>query len=186
MKAGEALVFDNRTFHGSPPNTTDMPRVAFGIGFVQKDAKLVHYYLKPGTLDTVLKYEMDEPFFRKYENKQLSKMYDAGELIEGYPMVGEEPYILPKFTGQELVDLIKENGNEFNVPMCEKLATLFNYNMDGSQQNAYSSPQPEQQNEPEPELVTAGDDEWIDERPFYKKYTPLNIVRELRNRIVGS
>ena len=188
MKAGEALIFDNRTFHGSPPNSSDTPRVAFGIGFTQKEAKLVHYYLKPGTKDTVLKYEIDEPFFRKYENSRLAKMYDKGELIEGYKMIGEAPYVLPKFTADELVELIKENGNEFNVPMCEKLAKLFNMSMDGGVPNAYGNNSTEQKQEeqkaPEPELVEAGGDDWED-RPFYKKYSPLNVVREIKHRLVG-
>jgi ectoine hydroxylase-related dioxygenase (phytanoyl-CoA dioxygenase family) len=31
MKAGEALVFDHRTFHASTPNTTNQPRVAIRL-----------------------------------------------------------------------------------------------------------------------------------------------------------
>ena len=46
MKAGEALIFDNRTFHASPPNTTDSARVAVGLGFTQSEAEIRHYYLK--------------------------------------------------------------------------------------------------------------------------------------------
>jgi ectoine hydroxylase-related dioxygenase (phytanoyl-CoA dioxygenase family) len=65
MKAGEVLFFDNRTFHGSPPNTTDKPRIAFGIGITNADAKLVHYYLKPDDKnDTVLKYYIDPEFLQ--------------------------------------------------------------------------------------------------------------------------
>ena len=68
MKAGEALFFDNRTFHASPPNTTDIPRVAVGLGFTQKAAEIRHYNLKPGTTDTLLKYKIDADFFLKFEN----------------------------------------------------------------------------------------------------------------------
>jgi len=53
MKAGEALIFDNRTFHSSPPNITNEPRLAVGLSFTQKEAQLRHYYCKPGTKDTL-------------------------------------------------------------------------------------------------------------------------------------
>ena len=142
MKAGEMLVFDNRTFHGSPPNTTLKPRVAFGIGMTQKDAKLVHYYLNPAVPEKneVFKYAIDEAFFRKYENSKLAKMYDKGEVIEGYDLEETLPYTLPKFTAEELIELMKENGNTFNVPMCEKLAQLFSYNADGSKKEEEKPP----------------------------------------------
>ena len=182
MKAGEALIFDNRTFHGSPPNTTDKPRIAFGIGFTQEDAKLVHYYLKPDdNKDTVLKYKIDPGFFLKYENQRLSKMYDNKELIEGYENQGELPYILPKFTGDELIELIKSTGNEFNVPMCEKLAKLFNYNMSGTPKEA--APEAEVPTVSETSPSAPEPKPWVDERGFLEKYTPLNIVREVRKRL---
>ncbi len=186
MKAGEALVFDNRTFHGSPPNSSDKPRIAFGIGFVQNEAKLCHYYLKPdGKKDTLLKYRIDESFFKKYENATLAKMYDKGETIEGYELEGEVPFVLPKFTGDELFELVKEHGNEFNVPMCEKLAKLFSYNMDGTKkEEVKEGPKPEsvQVEAPQVEVEYV----WVDNRRFFQKYTPLNIAREIKNRLVGA
>ncbi len=183
MKAGEALIFDNRTFHGSPPNSSNSARIAFGIGFTQNEAKLSHFYLKPdGKKDTVLKYDIDTSFFYKYENPRLSKMYDKGELIEGYELDKEMPFALPKFTAEELVELIKENGNEFNVPMCEKLATLFSYNMDGSKKQEEQQVLPEQEKPSEP-VVEEKPFVWVDDRSFLQKYTPLNIVREIKKRL---
>lgn len=191
MKAGEALIFDNRTFHGSPPNTTKAARVAFGIGFTQEEAKLCHYNLKPdGKKNTVFKYNIDPAFFEKYNNTLLSKMYDKGELIEGYSIEKELPYELPVVTAEELVELIKEAGNEFNVPMCEKLAVLFNYNADGSKkaepapaESAKSAePVTPENTTPQPIIETA----WIDDRTFFQKYTPINIVRELRKKLQAA
>lgn len=185
MKAGEVLIFDNRTFHGSPPNTTDKPRIAFGIGFTNADAQLAHYNLKPdGNNDTVLKYNIDPEFFLKYENKMLSQMFDKKELIQGYDIVSELPYVLPKFTADELVELIKSTGNEFNVPLCEKLAKLFDYNMDGTKNQ---EEQPKQVNEAPAEPVQEEKPYvWVDNRPFLQKYTPLNIVREVKKRLFES
>jgi ectoine hydroxylase-related dioxygenase (phytanoyl-CoA dioxygenase family) len=183
MKAGEALIFDNRTFHGSPPNASDSARIAFGIGFTQSDAQLCHFYLKPdGNKNKILKYKIDGSFFYKYENPGLAKMYDKGEVIEGFETVEELPFNLPKFTVDELVDLIKENDNEFNVPMCEKLAKLFSYNMDGSKKADTQNQQtePEQAAPVEPINTPYV---WVDERSFFQKYTPLNVVREIKKRL---
>lgn len=186
-KPGDVLMFDNRTFHASPPNTTDEVRLAAGVGVTQKDAQLVHYYLKPdGKKNTVIKYKVDEEFFLKYNNAALSKLYDAGQLIEGYEVLGEEPYTFPNYSSEELIQLIKDAGNDFNVPMCEKLAKLFNYNMDGTQQQ----PEPEQQQpepvaEPTPEPAQE-EWKWVDNRTFFEKYTPLNIAREIKKRVIGA
>ena len=187
MKAGEALIFDNRTFHGSPPNSSSAARIAFGIGFTQNDAKLSHYYLKPdGKKDTIMKYDIDTSFFYKYENPGLSKMYDKGELIEGYHLDKELPFTLPKFTADELVDLIKETGNEFNVPMCEKLATLFSYNMDGSKKQEEQKEVKKEEHASQENVIEEKPFVWVDDRSFLQKYTPLNIVREIKKRLQTS
>lgn len=189
MKAGQMLVFDNRTFHGSPPNSSNGKRVAFGIGMTQRDAKLVHYYLDPKAenKDRVFKYAIEENFFRKYENSRLAQMYDNGEVIEGYELEGTIPFTLPKFTADELIDLIKDHGNTFNVPMCEKLAKLFNYNMDGSSKDTKAAaPEPEPEvNQPEP-VVEEKPWVWVDDRSFIEKYSPVNIVREIKKRLTAD
>jgi ectoine hydroxylase-related dioxygenase (phytanoyl-CoA dioxygenase family) len=185
MKPGEVLMFDNRTFHASPPNTTDSIRLAAGVGVTQKDAELVHYYLKPdGQKLTLIKYKVDEEFFLKYNNAALSKMYDNGQTIEGYDVIGELPYSFPQYTSEELIELIKQNGNQFNVPMCEKLAKLFDYNLDGSKKEEPKA-QVEEPVIAQPEPVQE-EWRWVDERTFFQKYTPLNIVREIKKRVVGA
>jgi ectoine hydroxylase-related dioxygenase (phytanoyl-CoA dioxygenase family) len=183
MKAGEALIFDNRTFHGSPPNTTDKPRVAFGIGFTQREATFAHYYLKPDDKKTtILKYNIDPDFFLKYENSRLSAMYDRKELISGYELESEWPYTLPAFTQEELLEVIKSTGNEFNIPMCEKLAKLFSYNMDGSAKE----PDTKKEDEAPEEVEEAKPWVWVDDRNFLEKYSPINIAREVRKRLFAA
>jgi hypothetical protein len=177
MKAGEVLFFDNRTFHASPPNTTDSVRLAAGVGVTQKDAQLIHYTLKPdGTQKTLQKFEVTEDFFIDYNNSKLAKMYDAGESIQGYKLVGEVAYEFERYSSEELVALIKEGGNEFNVPMCEKLSTLFGYDLSGKKQEAQK----------EEVVVEALRESEAPKLPFYKVYTPLNIVKEIKFRITGK
>ncbi len=174
MKPGEVLMFDNRTFHASLPNVTEEIRLAAGLGVTQKDARLVHYYLKPdGTQSTLLKYAVDEEFFLKYDNAGLSELYDKGGVIEGYELLGEEPYRFESYSGEELIDMIKSEGNAFNVPMCEKLSVLFGYNMDGSKKADVA----ETKNTAE---------ETIPKKSFFEIYTPYNIYREVKYRITGK
>lgn len=182
MKPGEVLMFDNRTFHASPPNTSNEIRLAAGVGVTQKDAQLVHYSLKPdGKKSTAIKYKVDEDFYLKYNNALLAKMYDEGRLIEDYEVLEEITYTFPQNSSEELIEMIKAAGNEFNVPMCERLAKLFNYNMDGS---AKEEPKPESVEQKWVEPVQE-EWKWIDERNFFQKYTPLNIAREIKKRVVG-
>jgi len=183
VKAGEVLMFDSRTIHASPPNTSDGLRLAAGVGVTQKDAQLVHYYLKPdGTFKTMLRYNVDEDFYLKYENATLAKMYDEGKLIEGYGEPVEVPYEFTKYSTDELIELIKAAGNEYNVPMTEKLAKLFGYlnaeqKKEESKQEAVEAAQP---------IEVQEEWKWVDDRNFFAKYTPLNIAREIKKRLVGA
>ncbi|HMU98235.1 MAG TPA: phytanoyl-CoA dioxygenase family protein [Chitinophagales bacterium] len=125
MKAGEALIFDNRTFHASPPNITNNARLAIGLSFTQKNAELRHYYLKPGTKDRLLKYKVDPIFFMKYDNGTLSKMYDAGKLIEGYELMEEIPYKWQDLSKKEMKDMILSAGNQHNKELTQHMTKLF-------------------------------------------------------------
>jgi hypothetical protein len=182
VKAGEVLMFDNRTFHASPPNTTDFVRLAAGVGVTQKDAQLVHYYMKPdGTFKTMLRYNVDEDFYLKYENSTLAKMYDEKKLIEGYGEPVEVPYSFPDYSADELIAMIKAAGNEYNIPMTEKLAKLFGYVEEKkTEETPIAIGTEEAKQEPSEAPV------WVDNRSFFEKYTPLNIVRELKKKIVGG
>lgn len=179
MKAGEALFFNNKTIHASPPNTTNAPRLAVGLGFTQKEAKICHCNLKAGTTDTLLKYKIDKEFFLKYDNAQLSRMYDEGKMIEGYDIIEELPYEIDKLSAEEFTALMQEAGNTYNAPLVEKMAKLFNYNPDGTKKEV-SQQEPE---EPKQEVSQVQE---LDSLPFWKVYTPLNIVREIKYRIIGK
>lgn len=182
MKAGETLFFDNRTFHASPPNTTSSVRLAAGVGVTQKEAELVHYYLKPdGNKNTVLKYKVDEDFFLKYDNARLSKMYDNGEVITDYELIKEMPYSFDQFTSEGLIEIIKQAGNEYNVPMCEKLAVLFNYDITGAKKE-----EPQEQVNDVVVEETPEPTEWVDNRSFFETYTPMNILREIKFKLTGK
>lgn len=181
VKAGEVLMFDNRTFHASPPNTSDSLRLAAGVGVTQAGANLVHYYMKPdGEFKTMLRYNVDEEFYLKYENATLSKMYDAGKLIEGYGEPTEVPYEFTKYTTDEMIEIIKAAGNVYNTPMTEKLAKLFGYSDNKTPKEEVIVEQVVEEKEAQQEEW-----KWIDNRTFFEKYTPVNIVREIKKKLTG-
>jgi ectoine hydroxylase-related dioxygenase (phytanoyl-CoA dioxygenase family) len=129
MKAGEALIFDNRTFHASPPNITNFPRLAVGLSFTQATAELRHYYLKPGTKNRLLKYKIDTDFFTKYDNGSLSKMYDEGKLIEDYEMMEEIPFVWDDLSKAEMKNRVLSTGNVYNQVLTQHMMKLFGNQM---------------------------------------------------------
>ena len=129
MKAGEALFFDNRTFHASPPNLTNEPRLAIGLSFTQKSAKLRHYYLKPNTKDTLLKYQIDSSFFMKYDNGTLAKLYDNNGLINDFTCMEELPFAWEDLSKDEMKNRIIAAGNTYNTELAAHMAKLFGAQM---------------------------------------------------------
>lgn len=150
MKAGQAIIFDNRTLHASPPNTTNSPRLAAGIGITHKDAKLFHHYLLPGQQpETVEVYAITRDFFLDYNNGGLSELHNRGEKVTGWDAVGTYALNLPRINPEELQALIKSHpDNVVNVPLIEKMARLFNYNLDGSKKE---EPKPAEAAPPPPQ-----------------------------------
>lgn len=150
MKAGEALIFDNRTIHASPPNTTDQPRLAAGIGVTHKDAELFHHYLLPDRdQKEVERYAVTPDFFARFNNGMLSDMFNDGKRPTGVNAVGTLPRVLPEYDADQILDMIKAHpDNQMNVPLVEKMARLFNYNLDGTPKE-----QPQQTPAAEPEAV---------------------------------
>lgn len=133
MKAGEAIVFNNKTIHASPPNTGPTPRVAAGFVITQAEADLYHHYLLPGTASAprIETYAIDETFFYTYNNTKLSALHDQGKKPEGFKSVSVSDLGVEPIGADELVDMIKKAGNTMNLPLIETLAKLFNYSLDG-------------------------------------------------------
>jgi ectoine hydroxylase-related dioxygenase (phytanoyl-CoA dioxygenase family) len=176
MKAGEALIFNNKTIHASPPNITNQTRLAVGLGFTQKEAEIRHYYLKPGTQDTLLKYKITPDFFLKYDNAQLSELYDKGEVLNGVGEPEEIPYIFEDLDAPEFTKLIQESGNQYNSVLVNRMSQLFSSHANVEEQN-------NNEEEQEHELVYQ---EVISAEPFWKVYTPINIIREIKHRLSNN
>lgn len=70
-KTGDALIFDTRMIHFSPPNTTDTTRIAISLVIVKKEAELIHYYKKNKSDAEVFKISIDNTYFYKYHLSEL-------------------------------------------------------------------------------------------------------------------
>ncbi len=178
MKAGEALIFDHRTFHGSTPNITDDLRIAVGLGFTQKEAKICHYNLvSDGEKNKVNKYYINDDFLMKFNNHKLSKMYDNNETISGYEIAEQQPFYCPNYTLDELNKLFTANGNIYDSMLAEKLTNYFGTNSNQPNEIETSIPKTEiGESQKEPNTKN-------EEIPFWRVYTPVNILREIAFRL---
>ena len=172
MKAGQALFFNNATFHGSPPNCSDSIRLAVGLSFTHAEAKVVHYYLNPTTHGkTALKYEVDEEFFCKYNDPLLNSMFQNNQLITDYPVIEEVAYTPPLLEKEELIDMVTHSGNSFHPELAEK----FNW----SRQLTYGEVSTDTTGSAENTETVPEEDK----RTFFQIYTPKNIVLEINYRL---
>ena len=184
MKAGQALIFNNKTIHASPPNISDEVRLAVGFGVTQADAPLRHFYLKPGSDAKKLdKYEVDDYFYSHFNNGKLAALYAENKSPEGLKFIETVDNRVQDISADDLIAKMKAAGNIFNIEMVEHLAKLFNYNIDGSKKEV-----PKQEVEEtveQAQVEQPPNSVWIDDRPFFIKYSPLNIAREIKKRIVA-
>ena len=178
MKAGEALIFNNKTIHASPPNITNETRLAVGLGFTQKEAEIRHYYLKPGTNDTLLKYKITPDFFLKYDNSQLSELYNKGLAIDGIGAAEEMPYVFEDLDAEAFTKMIQDSGNSYNAVLVNRMAQLFNYDPSGNKK--------EEVEKEESVQITSENNEIVASEPFWKVYTPMNVLREIINRLSNN
>jgi ectoine hydroxylase-related dioxygenase (phytanoyl-CoA dioxygenase family) len=169
MKAGQALVFDNRTLHASLPNTVDQTRVAFGLGITHRDATLKHFYLLPKQeREMVQEYEVQPEFFMTYNNARLSEMHANGDQPRDLNSTGLFKYNCKRYDDRQLQNIIEAAGNVRNLPLIQTMAALFGYNEDGTKRQG------------------SGDSRRDGGGPlpsFWRIYTPTNIYREIQYRL---
>lgn len=128
MKAGQALVFENKTLHASPPNNSPTARIGAGIGLTQEEAPLLHYYVIPGSQPQTLQcFKVDRNFFFHYNNQRLLQLQQEGKFPEGYEKAGtvvNDPKILSK---EELVELAEMAGNSRDPELDRYLQIFYSY-----------------------------------------------------------
>lgn len=144
MKAGQALIFENKTLHASPPNNSSMARIGAGIGMTQEEAPLLHYYVIPGSQPQTLQcYKVDREFFFHYNNTRLYQLQQEGKFPEGYEKAGtviNDPKILNQ---EELVQLAKAAGNKLDTQLNQYLQMFYAHMQAQQSSSVKTSPQTE-------------------------------------------
>ena len=126
MKAGETLIFDNRLVHASPPNYTDSPRIAAGLGLMHKEAELSHHYLNPGSNPPLVsKYKIDHGFFLRYNNSRLLELFNKGEKPDLGEPIESISHAAESLTTEELISKISQLPDVKIHPEMEKIAETF-------------------------------------------------------------
>ena len=171
LRAGQAVVFNNRTLHASPPNTQQQTRIAFGIGVTHRDAQLRHYYLLPGTTDVMEGYEVSPEFFYSYNNARLAGLHEKGQRPTGLNSIGRFTLRSRQYTDAELVEKISAAGNTRDESLLQRVAGLV---------GQYAAPSANKVSTVTPAPA------FPENRPLWKVYTPANIYREIRSRLTGS
>lgn len=100
MKAGQALIYDHRCIHVSPPNKSGSLRPAIAIGAVPKGIDVFHYFYDKDK-QTLRQYKADKQFYFNHVATQFTSPENA-ELIAEMPAPG-----FHAFTKQELDPVFK-------------------------------------------------------------------------------
>lgn len=165
LRAGQAIVFHNKTLHASPPNLKNETRLAFGIGITHRDAQLRHYYLLPDHPEVMEGYEVSPEFFFSYNNARLAALHEKGLRPKGLNSIGTFAVRSRQYTTSELVEKMSSAGGHFQDALLARVAGLA---------DAYSA-RPSSTGQPASLRGNA--------RPLWKVYTPANIYREIRYRL---
>ncbi|RED92309.1 phytanoyl-CoA dioxygenase family protein [Marinoscillum furvescens] len=170
VKAGEALIFNNKTIHAALPNSGSFPRLAVGIGITPADAPLHHYFLNPENEKELLQLRVNESFYMTYNNDDLYQLYQVSKLPNGVEVTGRVPVNRESYPSEEkLLASIATHGNVKNNYSLN-LGKHFGQPIEQATDDSVTETAPEES-------------EWIDNRTFFETYTPINIYREAKMRI---
>jgi ectoine hydroxylase-related dioxygenase (phytanoyl-CoA dioxygenase family) len=103
MKAGQALIYDHRCIHVSPPNQSDAVRPACAIGLVPKHAEIFHYYYHKDQ-NLLQRYKADKAFYfghviAQFDPPQNATLLDEQHVTAFYMFSSED--LDPVFAVQE-------------------------------------------------------------------------------------
>ncbi|QLE44451.1 glycosyltransferase [Nostoc sp. C052] len=145
MKAGQALVYDKRLFHGSPPNTTIVERVAAVCSLVPQNI-LTHFcYRETLTSEKLQVFEVEDEFYDRYIVGQRPEGVKRLDTFD-YEVDPLTPEILIEKLGTKNSNLRISNWANFEInfqaqfleklnPSPQKLAILVSNEFEGFSQN---------------------------------------------------
>jgi len=135
MKAGQALMMDNRLIHGSPPNLNPQPRIAVGAEIIPAEATLYHYYLHP-KFQEIEQYEIDDTFFYRFSNAKLLDLYRNNSGPDGYKAVNRLPYNPKQLTWEQVNQQIQSLFPHVYNPLLQH---IFDYSYQHTDKHPFES-----------------------------------------------
>lgn len=99
VDVGEAIIYDNRLVHGTPPNRSDADRIVAYVSAIPTGAARLHYYIDAeGTVEA---FEVGRDFFTSF---------NLGDRPTGEPFERIPGYRVPEFSMDELRELSRRAG----------------------------------------------------------------------------
>jgi hypothetical protein len=163
LKAGQAVIFDQSIIHFSPPNLGNEVRIVSNVYFTHQDARfMICYHDKenPEWKNRVELFEQNRSFMTNYEQFGAN-IYDRPKMGKSLGLVS---YDFPELT-------IADLENKFGMQRLRETTLTKKATAATEVKVALHS------NEEKGEQVIL---------PFWKVYTPLNVLREIRYRITGN
>ncbi len=119
MKAGQALIFDGRSFHGSSPNLSTSERVVANCHIAPKNSSIHFCYRESQTSEKLEIFEVDDAFYDSYVRGQKPEYIKSLGVFdyEVEPLIPEQ---LVEFMNAPELKASKETG------IRERLLSLFN------------------------------------------------------------
>jgi hypothetical protein len=165
LRAGQAVIFDQSIIHFSPPNLGDQIRIVSNVYFTHKEARfLICYHKKNDSewMNRVELFEQDMSFMTNYEQFGAN-IYDRPRMGKSLGLVH---YDFPELTIDELESRFgKRRLREFTPTKKVELPSV-----------------------EEASVQTQGRDEVTtkEKLPFWKVYTPSNVVKEIKYRLSAN
>jgi hypothetical protein len=164
LKAGQAIIFDQSIIHFSPPNLGTEVRIVSNVYFTHEDAKFMTCYHdkeNPDWKNKVELFDQDLSFMNNYEQFGAN-IYDRPQMGKS---LGVVEYGFPELTIDEL-------ENKFGKKKLRDFTPT---------KKVDEAPEVSTENQ-----SVASEDSSLTKLPFWKVYTPMNVIREIKYRLTGS
>ena len=122
LKAGEAVIWDHRVLHASPPNLTNKHRLASTAILVPENEQIIHCYREPEwPAGEVEKFEVDSDFYMDYAiGLRPQNVKSLGKTDYYFPMV-----TLPEIEGLKKTSSIDKNIHSNKNSFLKRIVTYF-------------------------------------------------------------
>ena len=119
MKAGQALVFDRRSFHGSFPNSTVHERLVSVCSIVARNSPIHCCYKESQNSNKLEIFEVEDDFYDNYVQGQKPQSYKSLKICD---------YEIDPLTPEQLVEFMNSPQAQVNkdTGFREKLLSFFN------------------------------------------------------------